>query len=473
MADLRRPEIADLPPRPQHRQSTKNTGNASTDGKLPTVGSLYSEVDLNNKENDNNLENEQGYKIVSRLGRRSLDSLQADFTNICRLSTPVRNEDSFNEKADKNFVLPSAENSLTTDKYNDPESGRLEMELADEEKEEEASNSLNKIDEGDNYGQKLDYSLLKIYSIQVKSTATLEGHTTPRLNFVDVGTRSLGQGLLVDADMAYVGKIMKSVYCLIGDEESAEDSISEAPHFASYYKLDKLCATFDINRLGQSKSTSLQHNMEVYRKCLQAFGFNALVVDGHDVEELFKAFHEAQITKDCPTAILVKTFKGKNFQNIEDFDNWYGKALGNKAEEVIAHLKSLIKNAGPLALHSLKPLVDNVPVVDITNIKLDSLPNYKKTDKVATYLDYETVFSTIAKNNARVIALDGDTKNFTFAEKIKTVDPKRSVKCFIAEQNAVSVTIGAALRDRTVAFVSAFATSNLSLVLLIRCDFIS
>lgn len=79
-----------------------------------------------------------------------------------------------------------------------------------------------------------------------------------------------------------------SVYCLIGDGEAAEGSVWEALHFASYYKLDNLCAIFDINRLGQSEPTSLQHNMEVYRKRLEAFGFNALVVDGHDVEELAK-----------------------------------------------------------------------------------------------------------------------------------------------------------------------------------------
>lgn len=75
---------------------------------------------------------------------------------------------------------------------------------------------------------------------------------------------------------------------MIGDGEAAEGSIWEALHFSSYYKLDNLCAIFDINRLGQSEPTSLQHNMEVYRKRLEAFGFNALVVDGHDVEELAK-----------------------------------------------------------------------------------------------------------------------------------------------------------------------------------------
>ncbi|XP_043282258.1 transketolase-like protein 2 isoform X2 [Venturia canescens] len=290
----------------------------------------------------------------------------------------------------------------------------------------------------------------------------LEGHPTPRLSFVDVGTGSLGQGLSVAAGMAYVGKNFDKasyrVYTLIGDGESAEGSIWEALHFASYYKLDNLCVIFDVNRLGQSEPTSLQHNMEVYRKRVEAFGFNALVVDGHDVEELVKAFHEAQTTKGRPTAIIAKTFKGKNFPNIEDLENWHGKALGKNAEEVLKHLTSTLKNPGPLGLHPQKPLVEDAPAVDITNIKLDSPPNYKLGEEVATRLAYGTALAKIAKNNSRVIALDGDTKNSTFADKIKTVDPSRFVECFIAEQNLVGVAIGAACRDRTVPFVSAFAT---------------
>ncbi|XP_076276149.1 transketolase-like protein 2 isoform X1 [Lasioglossum baleicum] len=295
-----------------------------------------------------------------------------------------------------------------------------------------------------------------------KLDSDLEGHPTPRLNFIDVGTGSLGQGLSVAAGMAYVGKNYDKsnyrVYCLIGDGEAAEGSIWEALHFSSYYKLDNLCAIFDINRLGQSEPTSLQHNMEVYRKRLEAFGFNALVVDGHDVEELAKAFHEAQNTKGRPTAILAKTFKGKYFPNIEDLENWHGKPLAAKANEVVQHLNGMLKNAGPLGLHPQKPLVDDAPVVDISNIKLASPPSYKLGEQVATRLAYGTALAKLAKNNPRVIALDGDTKNSTYAEKIKTVDPARFIECFIAEQNLVGVAIGAACRDRTVAFVSAFAT---------------
>lgn len=295
-----------------------------------------------------------------------------------------------------------------------------------------------------------------------KFDSDLEGHPTPRLNFVDVGTGSLGQGLSIAAGMAYVGKNYDRanyrVYCLIGDGEAAEGSIWEALHFSSYYKLDNLCAIFDINRLGQSEPTSLQHNMEVYRKRLEAFGFNALVVDGHDVEELAKAFHEAQNTKGRPTAILAKTFKGKLFPEVEDLENWHGKPLGNKANEVIQHLKGLLKNSGPLGLHPQKPLVEDAPLVDISNVTLASPPSYKLGEEVATRLAYGTALAKLAKSNPRVIALDGDTKNSTYAEKIKTVDPARFIEGFIAEQNVVGVAIGAACRDRTIAFVSAFAT---------------
>lgn len=299
--------------------------------------------------------------------------------------------------------------------------------------------------------------LLKLRKID----CDLEGHPTPRLNFIDVGTGSLGQGLSVAAGMAYVGKNFDKasyrVYCLLGDGESAEGSVWEALHFASHYKLDNLCVIIDVNRLGQSEPTSLQHDMEVYRKRLAAFGFNALVVDGHDVEELCKAFHEASVTEGKPTVILAKTYKGKGFPNIEDMENWHGKPLGDKAQSTIEHLQSLLKNSGPLLIHPQKPLVEDAPEVSITGIKLASPPSYKLGQAMATREAYGVALAKLAQNNARVIALDGDTKNSTYSDKIKKVAPERYIECFIAEQNLVGVAIGAACRDRTVAFVSTFA----------------
>lgn len=197
--------------------------------------------------------------------------------------------------------------------------------------------------------------------------------------------------------------------------------------------------------------------METYRKRLDAFGFNAIVVDGHDVEELSRAFFEAQQTKGRPTAIIAKTYKGKFFPNIEDLENWHGKPLGDSAETVIKSLQELIKNKGQLSLGPSTP-VDNAPKVSITNVKLASPPAYKMGEEVATRLAYGTALAKIAMNNDRVIALDGDTKNSTYSDKLKKAFPERYVECFIAEQNLVGVAIGAACRDRTIAFVSTFAT---------------
>lgn len=127
------------------------------------------------------------------------------------------------------------------------------------------------------------------------------------------------------------------------------------------------------------------------------------------------------MTKGKPTAIIAKTFKGKGFPNIEDLENWHGKPLGDKADATIKHLTSLLKNAGPLQLHPQKPLVEDAPVVNITNIKLSSPPDYKLGQTVATRESYGVALAKLAKANKHVIALDGDTKNSTFSDKIKTV----------------------------------------------------
>lgn len=295
-----------------------------------------------------------------------------------------------------------------------------------------------------------------------KIDSDLEGHPTPRLNFIDVGTGSLGQGVAVACGMAYIGKVIDKAdyrtYVLVGDGESAEGSIWESLHFAGHYKLDNLCVIFDVNRLGQSEATSLQHQMEVYRKRLDAFGFNAIVVDGHDVDELCKAFFEASVTKDRPTAIVAKTYKGKHFPNIEDLENWHGKPLGENANEVIQHLQSLIRNAGPVQIAPPSPQKESAKKVNISNVQLATPPAYKLGESVATRLAYGTALAKIAMNNDRVIALDGDTKNSTYSDKLKKAFPERFIECFIAEQNLVGVAIGAACRDRTVAFVSTFAT---------------
>merc|ERR1719474_1253906 len=293
-----------------------------------------------------------------------------------------------------------------------------------------------------------------------KIDSDLEGHPTPRLNFVDVATGSLGQGLSVACGMAYAGKHFDKAsyrtYCLMGDGESMEGNIWEALHFAGHYKLDNLCAIIDANRLGQSQPAPLEHDMETYKKRLASFGFNAIVVDGHDVEELCKAFHEAESTTGMPTCIIAKTFKGKDFPNIEDLLNWHGKALGDKTASIISHLEGLIKNPSA-SKPTIQAPVDDAPVVDISGAVLSAPPAYAKGDKLATRQAYGNGLAKLATAHPSVVALDGDMKNSTFSQEILKVDANRFIECFICEQNMIGVGIGVACRDRTIAFASTFS----------------
>lgn len=292
-----------------------------------------------------------------------------------------------------------------------------------------------------------------------KITSDLEGHPTPKLPFVDVATGSLGQGLGAACGMAYTGKHFDKssyrVYCLLGDGESSEGAVWEALAFASHYKLDNLVAIFDVNRLGQSEAAPLQHQTDIYQKRCEAFGWNTYVVDGHDVAELCHALWQASHLKDKPTAIIAKTFKGKGIAGVENEDNWHGKPMPkDKVEAIIKAIQNEIKDAGRLCPELP---AEDAPKVVIDGIQMASPPSYKMGDKIATRKAYGLALAKLGHANNRVIALDGDTKNSTFSDIFKKDHPDRYIECFIAEQNMVSVAMGCATRNRTVAFASTFA----------------
>jgi len=291
----------------------------------------------------------------------------------------------------------------------------------------------------------------------------LEGHPTPKLEFVDVATGSLGQGLSCAAGMAYAGKYFDKsdyrVYCLCGDGESAEGSIWEALAFAATYKLDNLVNIIDVNRLGQSQPTMHEHHMEVYQKKLEAFGWYTQVVDGHDVGALIEAFEKAAQVKGQPSCILAKTFKGKFFPEIEDSPSWHGKPLGNKTDSVISAVRSLIKDTSNKLAFELLPIkapTSNLSANDIS-VQLSKPPAYKLGEEVATRLAYGTALVKLGENNTHVVALDAEVKNSTFSIKFKEAFPDRFIECFIAEQNLAGVAMGVSTRDRSVAFASTFA----------------
>src|SRR4249919_1725488 len=119
-----------------------------------------------------------------------------------------------------------------------------------------------------------------------KITSDLEGHPTPRLPFVDVATGSLGQGLAAGVGIALNARRIKSdyrTYVLLGDGESAEGSVWEAAASAHFHKLDSLCGIIDVNGLGQSRPTELEHDMQTHRARWQSFGWHVVVIDGHEM----------------------------------------------------------------------------------------------------------------------------------------------------------------------------------------------
>ncbi|XP_044856533.1 transketolase-like protein 2 [Mauremys mutica] len=292
-----------------------------------------------------------------------------------------------------------------------------------------------------------------------KIDSDLEGHPTPRLPFVDVATGSLGQGLGAACGMAYVGKYFDRasyrVFCLLGDGEVSEGSVWEALAFGSHYRLDNLVAIVDVNRLGQSEAAPLGHDMDVYRRRCEAFGWNTDVVDGHAVEELDEALRQAAQVKGKPTAILAKTYKGRGVPGVEDAENWHGKPMPkDKVESIIGAIQSRIQTHEVLVPQ--RPIED-VPQISIAGICMPSPPEYALGDKVATRKAYGVALAKLGAASERVVALDGDTKNSTFCELFKQAHPERYIECYIAEQNMVSVALGCAARDRAVVFASTFA----------------
>src|ERR671913_1195822 len=191
----------------------------------------------------------------------------------------------------------------------------------------------------------------------------LEGHPTPRLSFVDVATGSLGQGLCAGVGIALNARRIGSdyrTYVLLGDGETAEGSVWEAAEAAAFHTVDNLVGITDVNRLGQSRPTMWQHDMEAYASKWRAFGWHAIVVDGHDMNALLDAYAEARTITGHPTMIVARTFKGHGIAGIEDKDAWHGKPL-KKGEEADAAVKALESQYQPVGADAVQSAIGAIP----------------------------------------------------------------------------------------------------------------
>ena len=167
-----------------------------------------------------------------------------------------------------------------------------------------------------------------------KIDGKLQGHPDmTKVVGIDMSTGSLGQGLSISNGMALASKLNHDgyrVYCLLGDGEIEEGQVWEAAMTASNYKLDNLCAILDYNHLQIDGTIEEVKGLENIEGKFKSFGFNTIVVAGHNIQQLIDAFNSAKLIKGKPTIIIAKTIKGKGVSFMENKAEWHGKAPNEK-----------------------------------------------------------------------------------------------------------------------------------------------
>jgi transketolase len=283
----------------------------------------------------------------------------------------------------------------------------------------------------------------------------LEGHPTLAFPYTEAPTGSLGQGLSIGFGLAlnakYIDKLPYNTFVLLGDSEVAEGSVWEAMALASHYELDNLIGVLDVNRIGQRGETMLGHDVDTYARRAEAFGWHAIVLDGHDADAVDAAYVDALATEGRPTMLVARTLKGGGVSEVADADGWHGKALTEEMmERAVAELGAINKNArGVIAMPAA--VTPAAPAVQ----KVES-PTYAPGDKVATRKVYGSSLIRVFEECPGIVVLDAETSNSTFADVFAGVYPDRFFEMYIAEQNMVGAAIGLSRRGKT-PFVSTFA----------------
>lgn len=290
----------------------------------------------------------------------------------------------------------------------------------------------------------------------------VEGHPTPELPWVEAATGSLGQGLAVGVGDALAGKYLDKlpyhVWVLHGDSEMAEGSVWEGFEIAGHYQLNNVIAIIDVNRLGQRGETMLGWHTEVYADRARAFGWHAIEIDGHNVEEIDRAYREA-LGSDKPTCIVARTKKGHGASLTDDHTDWHGKALKpDQAETAIAEIReySGLQEGDHLTIQVNAPEDQQPAVQPNQNGSAPQLPQWKEGDTIATRQAYGDALKAIGAGDPEVVVLDAEVSNSTFAEVFKKAEPNNFFEMYIAEQQMIGNAVGLQHRKKK-PFCSTFA----------------
>lgn len=306
----------------------------------------------------------------------------------------------------------------------------------------------------------------------------IEGHPNPveGFPFFDAATGSLGQGLSVAAGLAEAARLDgldKRIFCIIGDGESREGQIAEALDYIVDRKLNNVLPIFNCNGFGQADRVSEQQSPAKLKSKLVAAGFFVEEIDGHDPKQIKAAvdkFCAQSGTPNGPMAIVARTVKGWGSQILHG-NGWHGKvATGDQLTKALAELdekrveltSSLVSSDAfeiqPPAEWKPKEhkSVDMVPLSAFMK-KLD-MESALQTGKMATRRAYGIALRALGQTNDRVVVLDADVSNSTFADIFKkdAALAPRFFECKIAEQNMFSMAAGFSAGGK-VPFCSTFA----------------
>ncbi len=269
----------------------------------------------------------------------------------------------------------------------------------------------------------------------------LQGHPTPELPWVDVATGSLGQGLPISVGIALAADRLEHselrVWVLCGDSELAEGSMWEAFEHAGHAGLGNLIAIVNVNRLGQRGPTMHEWDTSSLAARTSACGWDTQEIDGHDTTAI-EAAYERALASERPAVIFARTKKGSGVAAVEDQENQHGKPLADPeaAVEELGGIRSIRIDVG--APPAPQPF-------EIARAEVER-PSYELGEKVATRGAYGDALAWLGSVNEKVVALDGEVGNSTYAERFAAKHPDRFFEMYIAEQQMVAAAVGVQTR---------------------------
>lgn len=287
----------------------------------------------------------------------------------------------------------------------------------------------------------------------------LEGHPTMRFRYTEAATGSLGQGLSIGVGMALNAKMLDKLpyrtFVLLGDSEMSEGSVWEAMQAAAYYKLGNLVGIIDVNGLGQRGETMYGQDVENYRRKVEAFGWKAVVIDGHNTEEIREAYRQATEQPDVPVMIIARTVKGKGVPEWEGQNGYHSKQLTEEQlGMVLEQMGGVDKNIrGVTAAPE-----DKEPQQREQTVKKEI--GFAVGDMIATKKAFGMGLMSVLEQNPQLVVLDGEVSNSTHTDIFAKQVPDRFFEMFIMEQNMLGVAVGmsARMKKPVVSTFGAFLT---------------